>query len=60
MSDAELGLLRGGQSDLADPAAAVQRAQERATKDVHTHRTIKALTDSDWQGAAELLTRLRD
>ncbi len=60
VSDAELGLLRGERPDLEDPAGAMRLAQKRARENPHTHRTIKALKDDDWSGAAELLERLRD
>lgn len=59
VSDAELGLLRGALPDLTDPMKLAYDARERARADRHTHRTIAALTDADWEGAGELLTRLQ-
>ncbi|MFN3890987.1 MAG: double-strand break repair protein AddB [Beijerinckiaceae bacterium] len=59
VSDAELGLLRGSQPDLADPITLVRETRDRMRNDAHTHPTIKGLTDSDWNGAGELLARLQ-
>lgn len=60
VSDAELGLLRGSQPDLADPMALARATRERVRSDIHAHPTIKALKDADWDGAGELLARLRE
>jgi len=59
VSDAELGLLRGSQPDLSDPVKLAHETHERVSKDWRVHPTIRGLTESDWEGAGELLARLQ-
>ena len=60
VSDAELGLLRGAQPDLGDPVILARETRERVSNDRHAHPTIKALKESDWDHAGELLGRLQN
>ncbi len=54
MSDAELGLLRGAQPDLANATRIAAEARDRVKEDRHAHPTIKRLRETDWVGAGEI------
>ena len=58
VSDAELGLLRGAQPDLAEARRIAADAQKRVAEDRHAHPTIKRLREADWVGAGEVLASL--
>lgn len=60
VSDAEIGVLRGGRPNLEDPQGAVAAARARAAADPHAHRAVKSISAQDWEGVGDLLTRLRD
>jgi len=60
VSDAEIGVLRGGRPDMNDPAPAVAAARARVETDPHAHRAVASITEDDWEALGDLLVRLRD